>query len=76
MLIFLHPLNWYSYENLAKNLPDVRLDSEEEMEAEEGGHHDDVAADADGVAGLVGEQEELVNQPAKVIQNNSILKSF
>jgi hypothetical protein len=43
----------------------VRLDPEEEVQAEEGGHHDDVAADAQEVAHFVGQQEELIDESAK-----------
>ena len=41
----------------------MRLDPKEEMKAEEGCHHDNVAADAQHVAHLVRPQEELVHEP-------------
>ena len=41
----------------------MRLDSKEEMQAQEGCHHDNVAADAQHVAHLVRPQEELVHEP-------------
>ena len=43
----------------------MRFDPEEEVEAEEGGHHDDVAGDAQHVADLVRNQEELVDESEK-----------
>ena len=43
----------------------MRFDPEEEVEAEEGGHHDDVAGDAQHVADLVSDQEELVDKSEK-----------
>ena len=50
-----------------KFIPDMRLDPEEEVKAQEGGHHDDVAADAEEVADLVCGQEELVHKPEKKV---------
>ena len=43
--------------------PDVRLDVEHEVEAEERGHHDGVADDAQAVADFVQQQEPLIHQP-------------
>ena len=50
-----------------KFIPDMWLDPEEEVKAQEGGHHDDVAADAEEVADLVCEQKELVHKPEKKV---------
>ena len=55
-----------------KFIPDMWLDPEEEVKAQEGGHHDDVAADAEEVADLVCEQKELVHKPEKESFRNSI----
>ncbi len=47
------------------SLPDVWLDPEEKVQAEECGHHDDVAGDANEVAHFVSRKEEFVHQPGK-----------
>lgn len=43
----------------------MRLDAKEEMKAQKGRHHDDVAANSDEITDFINQKEPFVNVSAK-----------